>query len=276
MTKPHTKHSRGTLPAFAPVPRLCDRSNGWKPEVQRAFIEALAETGSVKAACRRVGRADHGVYQLRRHPEAHEFRQAWEAALAIGIQRIEDVAMDRALNGVEVPVYAYGKIIGTRTVYNDALLMFMLRNRASKRFAADGARGLNAVDQATLRRMRKQWRKEWEQERFAADVKREDAGAAAFIAKIKAMHRSWYCNMSPATRAAYREFRRLEDADRTSGWMAQPGAERVEVAQAEYEQWFAPGRDRRAPVSKLVDMRAWEEMEGGASDTDNPPPSPPA
>ena len=59
-----------TLPAFTPVPRLADRSNGWKPEVQRAFIEALAETGSVKAACRRVGRADHGAYALRRHPEA--------------------------------------------------------------------------------------------------------------------------------------------------------------------------------------------------------------
>lgn len=47
--------------------------------------------------------------------------------------------MDRALNGVEVPVYAYGKIIGTRRVYNDRLLMFMLRNRAPKRFAAGGA-----------------------------------------------------------------------------------------------------------------------------------------
>ena len=33
------------LPQFAPVPREKDRHNGWKPEVQRAFIEALAETG---------------------------------------------------------------------------------------------------------------------------------------------------------------------------------------------------------------------------------------
>ena len=92
-----------TIPDFTPVPRKCDRSNGWKPAVQRAFIEALAETGSVKAACRRVGRADHGVYLLRRHPEAEEFRRAWQAALDIGIQRIEDVAMDRAINGVEEP-----------------------------------------------------------------------------------------------------------------------------------------------------------------------------
>jgi hypothetical protein len=170
-----TKPPKGTLPAFAPVPRLCDRSNGWKPEVQRAFIEALAETGSVEAACRRVNRSDNGAYLLRRHPEAAEFRKAWEAALALGMQRIEDVAMERALNGVEVPVYHFGQIIGTRRVYNDRLLMFMLRNRAPKRFAADGARGMNAVDQAMLKRLKKQWRAEWEAERRAQDDAEEEA-----------------------------------------------------------------------------------------------------
>ena len=40
---PHT--ARGTLPAFTPVPRAKERSNGWKPQVQRAFIEALAADG---------------------------------------------------------------------------------------------------------------------------------------------------------------------------------------------------------------------------------------
>ena len=41
----HPQTARGTLPAFPPVPRAKERSNGWKPEVQRAFIEALADTG---------------------------------------------------------------------------------------------------------------------------------------------------------------------------------------------------------------------------------------
>ena len=153
------------LPAFTPVPRAKDRSNGWKPEVQRAFIEALADTGSVEAAARRVGRSSVGAYQLRRHPQGHSFAEAWKAALDKGIQRIEDVAMDRALNGVEVPVYSYGKLVGTRRIYNDRLLMFMLRNRAPERFAADGARGLNALDKTRLEKMKKQWRKEWEAEK---------------------------------------------------------------------------------------------------------------
>ncbi|WP_336986287.1 hypothetical protein [Altererythrobacter aquiaggeris] len=201
-----------TLPAFTPVPRKVDRSNGWKPEVQRAFIEALADTGSVQAACRRVGRANHGVYLLRRHPGAESFRKAWQAALDIGIQRIEDVAMDRALNGVEVPVYAYGKIIGTRRVYNDRLLMFMLRNRAPKRFAADGAKALNAVDKQMLTRLKKEWRAEWQAEEFGNEQDVLDS-IDDVIGKMKEEWEAHLDNLSAPTRAAYEEYKRLEALD---------------------------------------------------------------
>jgi hypothetical protein len=66
--------------------------------------------------------------------------------------------MDRALNGHEQPVYSYGKRVGTRTVYNDRLLMFMLRNRAPDRFggglsANTGASGNNAIDRGKLARL---------------------------------------------------------------------------------------------------------------------------
>ena len=146
--------SRTTLPAFTPVPRARMRRHGWSAARQREFIEALADLGSVRAACRQMGVGEYGIYALRRHPQAASFRAAWEAALDIGIRRIEDVAMDRALHGVEQPVYHAGEIVGTRRVYNDRLMMFMLRNRAPKRFAADGAGrsggGMNAIDQMML------------------------------------------------------------------------------------------------------------------------------
>ena len=171
------------LPQFAPVPREKDRANGWKPEVQRAFIEALAETGSVRSACRRVNRADHGAYLLRRHPGAQEFRAAWDAALDIGMRRIEDVAMDRALHGVEVPVYSYGKLVGSRTVYNDRLVMFMLRNRAPDRFTGDKAKAMSATDKETLRKLKIQWREEWERDRII----REDEDEHRAYAEIDDM-----------------------------------------------------------------------------------------
>ncbi len=191
-----------TLPSFTPVPRQVDRSNGWKQHVQRAFIEALADTGSVAAACRRVRRSTHGAYHLRRQPGAEEFAAAWEAAVDLGMRRIEDTAMDRALNGVEVPVYSYGKLVGTRTVHNDRLLMFMLRNRAPERFAEGRPKGMNALDKMELARLKKQWRKEWEKEWGAKQLGQESITIASINAKIDKMREKSDKLASPEVLAA--------------------------------------------------------------------------
>ena len=176
-----------TLPAFAPVPRERARHYGWTPDRQRGFIEALADTGSVKAAAHAVNMTPEGAYLLRRHADASEFRAAWEAALALGVQRLEDTALDRALNGVEVPVYGYGKIIGTRRVYNDSLLMFLLRNRANHRFNADTPLAQDAERQGHMARMKAQWRKEWEAEQAAAAQRSSDEVLAGLNAKLDRM-----------------------------------------------------------------------------------------
>lgn len=157
-TPPHA------LPAFTPVPRKCRRHDGWTADRQRRFIDALADLGSVRAAANAVNMTPESAYLLRRHPEADEFRTAWEAALALGVQRLEDIAMDRALNGVEVPVFCFGKVIGTRIVYNDALLMFLLRNRAAHRFNADSLNSNDVATRSQLERLKREWRAEWEAE----------------------------------------------------------------------------------------------------------------
>ena len=208
----------GELPAFTPVPRKYERRDGWTPERQRSFIEALADTGSVEAACRAVDMSSVGAYHLRRQEGAESFRAAWEAALAHGIQRIEDVAMDRALNGVEEPVYSYGKIIGTRIKHNDRLLMFMLRNRAPERFAAGGGpKGLNAVSQQQLDKLRKQWIKEYEASKpnvTTAEVR------ASINHKIDVAHRQFqrevevrWAALTDETRAAWAHFIALRTRD---------------------------------------------------------------
>lgn len=172
---------KGTLPAFTPVPRRHNRHDGWTDDRQRAFIEALADLGSVKAAAHSVNMTPEGAYQLRRHPQAGPFRKAWSAALALGVQRLEDVAMERALYGVEVPVYHFGAMVGTRRVFNDRLLMFMLRNRAAKRFAAD------AATRAMLERYKKQWRAEWQAEADARHAAEAEEAVASLTAKLTLM-----------------------------------------------------------------------------------------
>ncbi len=208
---------RGTLPVFTPVPRGRIRHDGWTPDRQRNFIEALADLGSVRAAAHAVNMTPEGAYHLRRHNEAGEFRKAWEAALSLGVQRLEDVAMERALHGVEVPVYHFGAVVGTRRVYNDRLLMFILRNRAPKRFAADG-RPMDAATRGSLARMKKQWRKDWEREAAILDTQQQDDSYTALDEKLGLMRSRWLQNLSPRTRLLYDAYLAAEEEDRASGY----------------------------------------------------------
>jgi hypothetical protein len=115
------------LPNFTPVPRRY-RHDGWTPERQRAFIEALADTGCVTRAAAMVNMAQANCYALRRAPGAEEFRRAWDAALDFGLKRLKDIAFERAIEGQLVPVFVAGKLMGFRRKRNDALLMFCLRH----------------------------------------------------------------------------------------------------------------------------------------------------
>jgi ribosomal protein S18 acetylase RimI-like enzyme len=116
----------GELPDFTPVPRKNPRHDGWTPERQRAFIEALADTGCVAVAARMVNMSKESAYQLRRQPGAESFRRAWDAAQILGLQPVRDEAFDRAMNGQLVPVFVGGKLMGFRRKKNDALLMYLL------------------------------------------------------------------------------------------------------------------------------------------------------
>lgn len=113
---------------FVPVPG-CQRHDGWTPEAQIAFIEALAQSGCVAEACRAVGKSRQAAYRLRTDPRAASFRMAWERALGVAIRRITDNAYSRALNGVVTPIFYHGEQIGERVRHDERLVMFLLRCR---------------------------------------------------------------------------------------------------------------------------------------------------
>lgn len=126
---PLAPDQRSPIPDFTPVPRKSPRHDGWTPERQRAFIQALADTGSVTSAARRVNLSPSTAYALRHFPGAEEFAAAWDAALDHGIRQIVDIAIDRALHGVPIPIFWRGEQVGERRGYNDHLLMCLLRHR---------------------------------------------------------------------------------------------------------------------------------------------------
>ncbi len=120
-------------PAFDPVP-VRYRHDGWTPDTQLEFIQALADTGCVDEAARAVGMSRNSAYALRRRPDAQAFRLAWAAAKNVMVERLDDAAMSRAINGVPVPVFHNGEQVGERRHYDERLTMFLLRYRDPVRY----------------------------------------------------------------------------------------------------------------------------------------------
>jgi len=92
------------------------------------FLEILAETCSVAQACKAVNMSRQSAYGLRARLNGQPFDLAWEAALELGLQRLAQVGLERALYGVSVPIVYRGEVVGERTCYSDRLLMFMMAN----------------------------------------------------------------------------------------------------------------------------------------------------
>jgi hypothetical protein len=111
---------------WVPVRRR-PRYDGWTEEKQRRFIEVLADTGIVSAAAKAVGMSRESAGRLRRSPDGAAFSRAWDAARHHSGSVLEDIAFERAIEGVEHNVYdETGEVVCTKRVYNDRLLTFLL------------------------------------------------------------------------------------------------------------------------------------------------------
>jgi hypothetical protein len=136
MTHSRTLRARAAArPRAAAVP-LRPRRDGWTPERQVAFLDALAASGCVAEACAAVGLSRQAAYALRVRPEAQQFRMGWDAALDLGIRRLADACFTRAIEGTPVPHYYQGEVVGEHRRYDNRLAMFLLRYRDPLRYAA--------------------------------------------------------------------------------------------------------------------------------------------
>ena len=224
----------GELPAFDPVPRQRIRHDGWTEQRQRGFIEALADTGSVKDACRAVGMTTVGAYALRRQPGAESFRAAWDAALDCGVRLLEASMMDRAINGVEVPVLSAGKSFGTRRVFNERVALLILQSRMPEKYGMQRARAMSGLDKQRLARLKAQWREELVEEiveeiypelrelaeaNARAELESEMCEALSMRGVIAGYHAAQACEqqMSPAVRVAYEAYHAAVQAEKAKG-----------------------------------------------------------
>jgi hypothetical protein len=90
------------------------RVDGWTPERQRAFCEALADCGVVRTAAAQVGMTPQSAYELKRKPEGKGFALAWAAAMLLARPRLVDLAIERAVDGNVEQYVKDGEIVGER------------------------------------------------------------------------------------------------------------------------------------------------------------------
>ncbi len=110
MSKPE---SRG--PGRAPMPAV----------KVNAFFHHLGRTGSVTVAARRAQLRRSSLYERRQNDD--EFAERWSRALDLGVERLQDNAMNRAMNGTEKPVWRNGRQVGSVRQFDNKLLQFLLR-----------------------------------------------------------------------------------------------------------------------------------------------------
>jgi hypothetical protein len=128
----HMEEPKQLIP-FDPVP-VRARHDGWTVRKQIAFIEALAETGIVEEACRRVGMSRTAADNLRRRPSARHFRRAWDTAIDYSLYRIEEDAFTRTRRGVPRPIFYKGEQVGEWRHFDERLTMFLLRTRRPQHY----------------------------------------------------------------------------------------------------------------------------------------------
>ncbi len=129
--------------AFTPT-NLRARHDGWTPEKQVAFVEALADTGIIRAAAARVKMTPQSVSRLRRRKDARAFDLACRAAEQIGRRAIVSTAWERAIEGTIRRHYFHGELKSEERVFNDRLLIALL-NRLPPDPAED--KQIEAVEQ---------------------------------------------------------------------------------------------------------------------------------
>jgi|GEM_PF-2437650 len=100
------------------------RGDGFGEERKRMFLVALRGGEGVLAACRAVGISNRTAYNHRR--DDPEFARQWALVRGMATLPLDLALYERAVEGVEEPVYFYGKLSHVRRRRSDALLGRML------------------------------------------------------------------------------------------------------------------------------------------------------
>jgi hypothetical protein len=98
----------------------------------KKFLERLARTGNVSAACKHAKVPRRTAYE-RRDREV-DFAAVWDEAIEIAVEVLELEARRRAAEGTLRPVFQGGKKCGAIREFSDTLLIFLLKAHRPEKY----------------------------------------------------------------------------------------------------------------------------------------------
>jgi hypothetical protein len=101
----------------------------WTRARMAEFLRLLAATHSVSAAARAVEMSRQSAYRLRARLKGEPFDVAWQCALRRQYDALADAALDRAINGVEVPHFHKGELVHVSRRFDERLTVALLALR---------------------------------------------------------------------------------------------------------------------------------------------------
>jgi N-methylhydantoinase A/oxoprolinase/acetone carboxylase beta subunit len=104
----------------------------WKPK----FIEALRNSGNVRASCQMAGISRRAAYKAREKSEL--FAHQWDEALEEAIDTLEAAAWSRARDGVKrvEPIMYQGQKVSEKVIteYSDSLMTLLLKAHRPEKY----------------------------------------------------------------------------------------------------------------------------------------------
>lgn len=118
---------------YGPAPAPAPNSSRWTPAKMADFLRQLSATHSVSEAARSVGMSRQSAYRLRSRLKGSDFDLAWDVAFQHGYDNLAHAALERALNGVEMPVFFKGEQVGSYRRYDERLTVALLNTLRTRR-----------------------------------------------------------------------------------------------------------------------------------------------
>ena len=162
------------------------RHDGFTATKRRKFLKALGKMGCIRDAAKVAAISTTSVDRWRAKDKS--FDRQCIAALDMAASRIEPLAWERAVTGIEEPVIHYGKVVGTRIKRSDAIFRMLLMASNPKKYGRMGAVKQKAIEREVRARVEAEVRAEV-RPRLASDEEVEQAlvkRLAAFSQRVRA------------------------------------------------------------------------------------------